>query len=190
MNIKDEIKNYVPYNEREVQDKELILKAIETYADIFYRTNQIAHITASAWVTNKDHTKILMAFHNIYNSFSWLGGHADGNEDLLEVAIKEVKEESGINNVVPLSKEIFSLEALTVDGHIKNGKYVSSHLHLNITYLLEADDKEELHVKEDENSSVKWFKKDEAVLASNEKWFRDNVYSKLNKKLGEYYENN
>lgn len=188
MGILEQLKKYVPYNEREERDKEQIIKSIKKFDDIFDRSNALAHMTASAWVTNKDRTKILMAYHNIYNSFSWLGGHADGNKNLLEVAIKEVKEESGINNVKPISNDIFSVEALTVDGHIKNGKYVSSHLHLNVTYLLEADDKEELKVKKDENSAVKWFNFDEAVNASNEKWFRDNVYSKLNNKLRELYE--
>ena len=50
--------------------------------------------------------------------------------------------------------------------------------------MLEADDSETLTVKQDENSAVKWFGVDEAVQASNEKWFRDNVYSKLNEKMG------
>ena len=190
MKVLDDLKKYVPYNENEEKDKEIILEAINTFPDIFYRTNKFAHMTSSAWVTNKDHTKILMAYHNIYGSFSWLGGHADGEEDLLKVAIREVQEESGIKNVRALSNDIFSIEALTVDGHIKHGEYVSSHLHLNITYLLEADDSEPLVVKQDENSAVKWFDVDKAVEASNEKWFRDNVYSKLNKKMGEFYENN
>ena len=190
MDIKEELINYVPYNEREQKDKELILECMDKFPNVFFRTNNIAHMTASAWVTNKDHTKILMAYHNIYDSFSWLGGHCDGNENCLEVAINEVKEESGIKTVKAISDKIFSIEALTVDGHIKKGKYVSSHLHLNITYLLEADDSEELRIKKDENSDVKWFDFDKAVEASNEKWFRDNVYSKLNRKLKEYYENN
>lgn len=190
MGIKEDLINYVPYNEKEEKDKELILKSMNDFDDIFERSNNLCHMTASAWVTNKDHSKILMAYHNIYNSYSWLGGHCDGNKNCLEVAINEVKEESGIQNVKPISKEIFSVESLTVDGHIKKGQYVSSHLHLNITYLLEADDLEELKIKEDENSAVKWFDIDEVVEASNEKWFRDNVYSKLNRKLKEYYENN
>ncbi len=92
-------------------------------------------------VVNKDRSKVLMVYHNIYNSWSWMGGHADGETDLLSVAIREVKEEAGISNVRPVSEEIFSLESLTVDGHVKKGNYVSSHLHLNITYLLEADSK-------------------------------------------------
>ena len=185
MNIIEQLRNYKPYNELEERDKELMLKCIDTYPDIFDRSNIAAHMTASAWVTNKDRTKILMAYHNIYDSFSWLGGHCDGDSDCLRVALKEVEEESGIKNLKPVSEDIFSIEALTVNGHYKHGKYVSCHLHLNVTYLIEADDTEQLIVKEDENSAVKWFDVDKAVEASNEKWFRDNVYSKLNKKMRE-----
>ena len=183
MDIVDEIKQYKPYNELEQRDKELILKCIDTYPDIFERTNPIAHMTASAWTTNFDHTKILMAYHNIYDSFSWLGGHCDGERDCLKVALKEVSEESGIKDVRPISNKIMSIEVLTVDGHYKKGKYVSSHLHLNVTYLIEANDTEELKVKNDENSAVKWFPIDKAIEASNEEWFKNNIYSKLNEKM-------
>ena len=186
MDIVEQIKQYKPINELEERDKELILKCIDTYPDIFERSNPVCHMTASAWVTNFDHTKILMAYHNIYKSFSWLGGHCDGERDCLKVALQEVQEESGINNVKAISDEIISLEVLTVDGHYKHGKYVSSHLHLNVTYLIEADDSQALRIKEDENSAVKWFNKEEAIDASNEPWFRENIYSKLNKRLEEY----
>lgn len=186
MDIVEQIKQYKPINELEERDKDLILKCIDTYPDIFERSNPVCHMTASAWVTNFDHTKILMAYHNIYKSFSWLGGHCDGERDCLKVALQEVQEESGINNVKAISDEIISLEVLTVDGHYKHGKYVSSHLHLNVTYLIEADDSQALRIKEDENSAVKWFNKEEAIDASNEPWFRENIYSKLNKRLEEY----
>ncbi len=186
MSIIEEIKEYIPYNELEERDKEVIIKCLDTYPDIFYRSNPVAHMTASAWVINPSRDKILMAYHNIYGSFSWLGGHCDGETDCLKVALREVQEESGIQNVRALSDKILSLEALTVNGHYKKGKYVSSHLHLNVTYLIEADDKEVLHIKEDENSAVQWFDIDKVVEASNEKWFRDNVYSKLNEKMREF----
>ena len=74
-----------------------------------------------------------MAYHNIYHSWAWTGGHADGEKDLLSVAIREAKEETGIKTVKPVMEGIFSLEVLTVDGHEKNGSYVPSHLHLNVT---------------------------------------------------------
>ena len=170
-------------------DRINILSFLENNNDAFLRSNEIAHMTASAWVTNKNHDRILMAYHNLYDSWSWLGGHCDGQQDCLSAAIKEVKEESGITHVKAVSEDILSLEVLTVDGHIKNGTYVPSHLHMNVTFLLEADDTDELCVKEDENSSLAWFDIDEAVSKSNEKWFRDNIYSKLNEKLRKYYEN-
>lgn len=174
---------YQPYNQQEEKDRTQILKWIDSGMDILTRNNTTAHLTASAWVVNPDHTKVLMVYHNIYDSWSWMGGHADGESDLLATAIREVKEESGIHDVRPLTEDIFSLEVLTVDGHVKRGEYVSSHLHLNITYLLEADDQQEVHMKEDENSGVKWFRLDDAVKASCEPWFRTHVYSKLNEKL-------
>ena len=150
-NLIRQIENYPPSNEQEEKDKALILGWISNNENAFSRENTVAHITASAWVVNKDRSKVLMVYHNIYNSWSWMGGHADGETDLLSVAIREVKEEAGISNVRPVSEEIFSLESLTVDGHVKKGNYVSSHLHLNITYLLEADSEEQVSVKADEN---------------------------------------
>ena len=114
----EQIKSYIPWNEQEEVDREEILRAL-LQEDIFLRSSRLAHVTASAWTVNRERNRVLMAYHNIYHSWSWLGGHADGEEDLLSVAMREVKEESGIWNVIPVSEEIFSLEVLTVDGHEK-----------------------------------------------------------------------
>ena len=179
----NQIEHYTPFNEQEETDKQLILNWIRNNTNAFSRENTVAHMTASAWVVNQDKSKILMVYHNIYNSWSWLGGHADGETDLLAVALREVKEEAGISHVSPVSEEIFSLESLTVDGHVKKGKYVSSHLHLNVTYLLEADSEEAVSVKADENSGVAWFTPGEALKKSTEPWFVEHVYGKLVKKL-------
>lgn len=181
--LKEQIRAYRPVNEQEERDKELILRCLETEKDIFTRENHLAHMTASAWIVNEQRTKVLMAYHNIYKSWSWLGGHADGETDLLKVALKEAREESGILHVKPVSEELYSLEVLTVDGHVKKGAYVSSHLHLNVTYLLQAEETDALHIKEDENSNVAWFPLEEAVAASTEPWFQEHIYCKLNEKL-------
>ena len=109
MDIREAIERYQPFNEQEEHDKALILKALREEKDIFTRANALAHMTASAWVVNPQHDKALMVYHNIYKSWSWLGGHADGDENLLNVAIREVKEESGVVDVKPVSKDIFSL---------------------------------------------------------------------------------
>ena len=177
------LEEYQPFNEQEEKDKPLILNWIRNQEDAFSRENKVAHITACAWVVNKDRSKVLMVYHNIYNSWSWLGGHADGETDLLSVAIREVKEEAGITDVQPVSEEIFSVESLTVDGHVKRGEYVSSHLHLNITFLLEADSEEAVSIKDDENSGVAWFSPAEALEKSTEPWFVKHVYAKLIDKM-------
>lgn len=178
MNLKDSIKNYKPYNEQENKDKEIILQCIDVFDDVLTRRNEIAHITSSAFVVNKSRDKVLMVHHNIYNSWSWTGGHADGEEDLLAVAIREVKEETGVSEVEPLFSDIFSLEILTVIGHEKAGRYVAPHLHLSIAYLVEADENEKLKIKKDENSAVRWIPIDEVNEYSNEPHMQK-VYSKL-----------
>lgn len=175
----NQIKKYKTFNEQEEKDKYLLLEWIMDHEDAFSRENKIAHITASGWVVNKDRSKVLMVYHNIYDSWSWIGGHADGETDLLATAMREVREETGIKNVCPVTDDIFSIEVLTVDGHTKNGNYVSSHLHLNVTYLLEADSGETVSIKADENSGVAWFTPEEALKKSTESWFVENIYTKL-----------
>ena len=183
MELIEQLGRYTPYNEQESRDRALLLRALREEENVFTRENEQMHMTASAWVTNEAHDRVLMAYHNIYASWAWLGGHADGEHDLLAVALREVREESGLTRLRPASKDIFSVEVLTVDGHEKRGRYVSSHLHLNVTYLIIADDAEALTVKPDENSGVRWFTLDGAVEASSEPWFCERIYKKLNAKL-------
>ena len=183
MSIYEEIARYEPFNEQEARDKAVILRFLEQHEDAFRRENRIAHMTASAWVVNPTRDRVLMVYHKIYDSWSWTGGHADGETDLLSVALREVTEETGVTHVRAVSGEIFSLETLTVDGHEKRGQYVPSHLHLNVTYLLEADDAEPLRICEDENKGVAWFSLDGALAASTEPWFVKRIYTKLNEKL-------
>ncbi|MBP3210081.1 MAG: NUDIX hydrolase [Oscillospiraceae bacterium] len=181
--LSEAIRAFRPENEQEEADKKGILAFLAANENAFKRDNTIAHMTASAWVVNHDRTKVLMVYHKIYDSWSWTGGHADGEENLLAVALREVTEETGVSSVTPVSKDIFSLEILTVDGHEKHGSYVPSHLHMNVTYLLEADEEEPLTVCEDENKGVAWFGLDEALSASSEPWFVQRIYRKLNEKL-------
>ena len=187
MELIEQIERYRPYNEQEARDKSVMLDCLRAFEDVFTRENRLAHMTASAWVVNARFDRVLMAYHNLYDSWSWLGGHADGEEDLLAVALREVREESGVKHARPASENIFSLEVLTVDGHEKRGAYVSSHLHLNVTYLLIADDSDALTVKPDENSGVRWFSLEEALAACSEPWMIERVYKKLNAKARERF---
>lgn len=96
--LEQQIQKFMPFNEQEEHDKAILLKWFESGSDILTRENEIAHLTASAWVVSPDKKSVLMAYHNIYHSWAWLGGHADGDADLHHVAQKEVMEESGLTH--------------------------------------------------------------------------------------------
>ena len=183
MTLYDQIDRFTPWNEQEARDKEVLLRWLESGAEILTRNNPVAHLTASAWVVSPDRRSVLMAYHNLYDSWAWLGGHADGEQDLRAVAAREAREESGIATLRPLLDGPISLEILTVDAHEKKGKYVSSHLHLNLTYLFEAEMDQQLSVKPDENSGVAWIPVEEIAVRSTELWFVKRIYSKLCEKV-------
>lgn len=174
----EQLRTYQPQNEQETTDLKAMLDFINHYDNTLYRDNFIAHFTASAIVLNQNMTKVLFAYHNIYDSFGWVGGHNDGNPNFLEVAIKEAKEETGLKDVYPLSDEILGIDIIQVQNHIKKGKYVGDHLHLNVTYLLIANDQQQIKHKPDENQAVQWFDIDTYLDVVKEERMKT-VYEKL-----------
>ncbi len=184
MDFYEALKQYVPRDEQERTDKAVMLDCLARYADVYERSNLLFHVTASAWITNESRDRVLMIYHNIYDAGAWTGGHADGERDLLKVALREATEETGLLSVRPASDRLLSIETLNVNPHFKRGRFVPAHLHLNGTYLLIADDAEPLRVKRDENSAVRWFLPDEAIEACSEPWMRP-VYRRLNERMKE-----
>ena len=175
----DDIAAYVPQDAAEAGDKSMILEYLRLFPNnILVRDNQIAHLTASGFVVNADGTKVLMAHHNLYRVWAWTGGHADGEADLLSVALREAREETGAEHVKPLSPAIASLDILPVWGHVKRGAWVPSHQHLNVTYLLTADETDPLRYREGENTGVAWLPADRLLELTRE-WQMDGVYTKL-----------
>ena len=180
--LRRQIESYAPCDAREAQDKAGLIYALEHLETPLTRENPIAHFTASAWIVNPARNRVLMVWHNIYRTWSWTGGHADGEADLLAVALREAREETGLSEIAPVTRDIYSLEILPVFSHVKRGNFVSSHLHLNVTYLLEAGDTQPIRSKPDENSAVRWMALDEAA-ENKEEPFMAAVYRKLNEKL-------
>ena len=180
MDIIRDIENFVPLCPQEQRDKTGILRFLAGHPDAFDRENLTAHMTASAWVLSPDRRQVVMVYHNLYHSWSWTGGHADGEADLLSVALREANEESGVL-AAPVSPDIFSLEILHVAPHVKRGKFVCAHLHLNATYLLEAGDKSPIRCKPDENSAVRWLSVQDVLSSVSEPAMRP-IYQKLMEK--------
>lgn len=188
MRLHEALEAFSPYNEQEEADRKIILRALDVDPNCFERSAQ-AHMACSIWVVDSAFKRTLLVYHNIYDSWSWIGGHADGVCDLQAVALRELQEETGVEHarIVDCGPgNIYSVEVLTVDGHEKRGAYVSSHLHLNVTYLAVADPAEPIRVKPDENSGVRWVPLEDAISLSTEPWIRDRIYRKLIDKLAGY----
>ena len=176
---REEIQAYVPQNQQEAGDKEMMLEYLRLFPDdILTRQNRVAHFTASGFVVNSDASRVLMAHHNLYKVWAWTGGHADGEGNLLSVALREAREETGVEHIRPLSTALASLEILPVWGHVKRGAWVPSHQHLNVTYLLTADEADPLQIRPEENTRVGWLPADRLLEYTNE-WQMDEVYTKL-----------
>lgn len=177
--LQEVIADFSPSCEQEVKDREFMMNFLSHHPDCLTREEKIAHFTASSWIVNETGDKVLMVYHNIYDSWSWTGGHADGDCDLLRVALREACEETGITDIKILDPGPCSLEVITVDGHIKRGAYVPSHLHLNLTFLLQAAEGQALQVKADENSGVRWILTSDLAEYVSEPWMMRWIYEKL-----------
>ena len=161
MNLRQEIENYIPFNEQEKKDKEQFLRFIDTFDDVLTRDNIFGHFSASAFLVNKKRNKMIVVYHIINDGWIYPGGHADGDDNLLSVAVREVEEETGLKAKI-LDENIYAIQSAPVKGHITSGKYVSSHIHFDVLYLMEADDRSPLKYKENESKGVKWISFEEA----------------------------
>lgn len=160
-----EIERFAPAGEQEETDKSIMLSYIRANGrDVLLRENAIAHITSSGFVMNPRLDKVLLVHHNIRGVWAWTGGHADGDGDLLRVAIREAGEETGASAIVPLWDGIASLDILPVFAHARNGVYVNAHLHLSVSYILVANERAPLRPRPGENTGVAWFPVDSFTL--------------------------
>lgn len=182
LDLQQFIKDFVPRNPAQAADKKSFCDFLNAFQNTYTRDNLIGHITSSAWVVNADHTKVLLCHHNLYNRWVWLGGHADGNQDLAAVALTEVREESGLTRLKLISKDPCDINVLTVRAHIKRGVYVPAHLHYNVCYVIEADENEPLQIKPDENSGLSWVSPQDVItLCAGDEAF--DCYVRLMKNL-------
>ncbi len=145
------LRNYSPTDSRDINCRDRIITFVERNQNCFERSFQPGHITGSAWITNHARNRFLLTFHSRLNLWLQLGGHADGNPDVLAVALREAREESGLEIIHCLSPEIFDLDIHRIPGH----QGVPEHYHYDLRFLFEADDSQPLIVS-DESHDLRW----------------------------------
>lgn len=124
---------------------------VAAHANCLERSCLVGHLTASAWVVDPARTRTLLTHHRKLDRWLQLGGHADGNPDLADAALREVREESGLARIALASPEIFD-----VDRHrIPARGAEPEHWHYDVRYLVEADATEPLVIS-DESRDLAW----------------------------------
>ena len=188
MELLDWAGSYRPYDEAEEADRKALVQLLEmrkkNSLSLYKRENLTAHITVSCWIVNARRNHTLLGFHNLYKHWGWFGGHADGETDLVAVARREAAEECGLQSMKLLAEEPIDFCILGVGAHYKNQMQVPAHLHLNFTYLFEADEHEFIRLKPDENKAVSWIANERLLAVTNEESTAP-VYKRIMEKVKE-----
>lgn len=157
------LENYEPTQE-EVVTKERMLAFLDAHEDCFERELQIGHFTASAWLVSRDLSQALLMHHAKLDLWVQLGGHADGDSDLLEVAIREAQEESGIEDIEPITTQIFDIDIHTIPARGDEPE----HEHFDVRFLLRVASDEQ-PVKNSESKELRWISQDALQLPTQQR---------------------
>ena len=169
----EKLNRYQPADASEHADLDRVLQFVCEHPTCFESHHPPGHFTGSAWLLDSTGKRVLLTLHGKLGKWLQLGGHADGDGDLLAVALRESREESGIDAIEPISEEIFDLGVHETPGH--DG--MAEHLHFDIRFLLRCRESDRFVVS-DESHALSWFTPDqvdamdadESVLRMNKKW--------------------
>lgn len=180
-----ELKRYKPFNSQEREYVHETIDFLEKGKDQFVRTNLEKHIVAGAYLLNSTLDKILLTHHKALGLWLPFGGHSDGESNSLNVALREVNEESGIYNIDVGDGQIIDVDIHTIPEN-KN-KHEPQHRHIEIRFIFTTP--EENYVISDESDDVAWL----SIEQFKEMLSSGNYYSGANRiiaKLDNYIEKN
>jgi 8-oxo-dGTP pyrophosphatase MutT (NUDIX family) len=172
-NLSDLFESYKPFTLEDIQIKSNFINFLLNGDDCFLRENRLGgHITCSAWVLEESLRKVLLTHHKKLGKWLQLGGHADGEKDVLRVALKEAIEESGIEEISPYTSAILDLDIHT----ISENKDIPEHLHYDVRFALIAHSmefkitKESLDLAWVDINKIDQYNVDNSVLKIRDKW--------------------
>ncbi len=142
------------YSQRHPEESAVVsrfIEFVETQPECFERSLAFGHITGSAWVVNRDGTEVLLTHHRKLDCWLQLGGHADGDPDILSVATKEAEEESGLTDFTPVGEGIFDIDIHPIPARSNE----PAHLHYDVRYVLRANGSIDFTVSE-ESHDLRW----------------------------------
>lgn len=170
------LQQYEPQDSDEQRYKGLMIAFIRENEDCFERSLTIGHLTGSAWLLNNDGTQALLMHHYKLDRWLQLGGHCDGNPDILAVAVKEAQEESGIMSIAPISSSIFDIDVHLIPA----AKGIAEHYHYDVRFLLQVQGDETV-VQNNESKELRWIPKNRSAVPTDqrsvvrmfEKWVKE-----------------
>ncbi len=145
------LKNYQPYDKDERDMYEMLVRFVENESQCFERSLRIGHLTGSAWIVDRERRHVLLTHHRKLDRWLQLGGHADGETDILAVALREAREESGLENIKPLLNTLFDVDVHSIPARGDEPR----HLHYDVRWLLEADSAAPLVIS-NESKELAW----------------------------------
>ena len=152
--ILDLLENYQISFVEEIEFQKQMIDFLTQHDDFALRSNLIGQLTGSAWVVNKERTKVLLIHHKKLNKWLQIGGHIEDSDTTIEeTVLREVKEESGLKNLKLLSSSIYDIDIHT----IPQKKDIAEHLHFDIRLIVEADENEVLIPQNEEILAIKWY---------------------------------
>ena len=161
-NLTEKLTSYKPTDHAEQIFKQDMLTFLEQHPDCFERTLETGHFTGSAWLVSKDGTKALLMHHTKLDRWLQLGGHCDGDSDILAVALKEAQEESGINDIELVNTDIFDIDVHLIPASSK----LPAHYHYDVRFLFRVTSDEEI-VQNSESKELRWIGKDANELPTD-----------------------
>jgi 8-oxo-dGTP pyrophosphatase MutT (NUDIX family) len=171
----EQLENYRQRYPDESSTVERFRAFIEAHPDCFERSLAVGHLTGSAWLVNRSASHVLLTYHRKLDLWVQLGGHADGNPDLLAVALQEAREESGIAGIKPVAQAIFDLDIHRIPARGAE----PAHDHYDVRFALQVTESENFEISA-ESHDLAWIKirrlaektQEPSMLRMARKWLR------------------